>query len=359
MTSRERVLKAMRREIPDKVPKDMSWGMTPIAQKVFEEKTGGMQSPEEYFGIDVRLMDFDIPEADIDSYAKYYGDLVENPRFSINAYGVGEMLSEKTDFHFTQMVSPLKNAQTLNEFIDYKLPDVMDEKCFKHLFGKVTETHENGLAAIGPTDLTVFELAWAIRGYEEFMVDMLINPEFAECLLDRILDMRIAMAKKFVEMGIDVVTGGDDVACQRGMLMKRETFCELLKPRYEKLIGEVKGMNPDTLFFFHTDGDAHEIIGDLIDVGADILNPCQPECNDLSELKKQYGDKIAFWGAIGTQHILPFGTRGEIRAEVKRLIRTVGADGGLLLGPTHFIEPEVPWENVVTLYEAIEEFGTY
>ncbi|MEG2575752.1 MAG: uroporphyrinogen decarboxylase family protein, partial [Christensenella sp.] len=107
------------------------------------------------------------------------------------------------------------------------------------------------------------------------------------------------------------------------------------------------------------DGDAHEVISDLVDIGVNILNPCQPECNDLSALKKQYGDKISFWGAIGTQHILPFGTRDEIRAEVKKLIHTVGEGGGLLLGPTHYIEPEVPWENIVTLYEAIEEFGYY
>ncbi|MEG2575751.1 MAG: uroporphyrinogen decarboxylase family protein, partial [Christensenella sp.] len=251
MTSRERVLKAMRREIPDKIPKDMSWGMTPIAQGVFEEQTGSTKTPEDYFGVDVRLMDFDIPASDLNTYAKYYGDIVENPRFSINAYGVGEMLSEKTEFHFTQMISPLKNAQTLNEFVDYKLPDVMDKKCFEHLYQEIGDVHNRGIAAIGPTDLTIFELAWAIRGYEEFMIDMLINPEFAECLLDRILEMRIAMAKKFVEMGIDVVTGGDDVACQRGMLMKRETFCELLKPRYDKLISEVKGMGENTLFFFH------------------------------------------------------------------------------------------------------------
>ncbi len=359
MTSRERVLAAMRRQIPDCVPKDMSWGMTPKAQEIFYANTDGSKTPEEYFGIDVRLIDFEIPQASLDVYGKYYGEIAENPLFSINCYGVGEMLSDQTDFHFTRMVSPLRSATTLNEFVDYKLPDVMDEACYKHLFGVVGDVHKKGLAAVGPTDLTVFELAWAIRGYEEFMMDLYINPEFCTCLLDRILEMRIKMAGKFVEMGVDVVTGGDDVACQRGMLMNREMFCSILKPRYEKLISHVKRTGKDTLFFFHTDGDAREIIGDLAEVGVDILNPCQPECNELGALKQEFGDKLAFWGAIGTQHILPFGTREEIRAEVRKLIETVGAGGGLLLGPTHYIEPEVPWENVVTVYEAIEEFGQY
>jgi len=337
----------------------MSWGMSPIMKETFYRNTDGTKSPEEYFGIDVRVMDFSLQPANLSDYAEYFEEYLDNPRFSINPYGVGAITSEHTDFHFTHMISPLRNAQTINEFIDYKLPDITDERCFSQVAGEIVKVQQNGIAAVGPEDLSIFELAWYIRGYEEFMMDLLINPDFADCLLDRILDMRITIAKKYVDMGIDVITGGDDVACQRGLLMKHETFLKHLKPRYQKLIEEIKGMKQDTLFFFHTDGKAHDVIEDLIDVGVDILNPCQPECNDLKEIKRNYGDKLAFWGAIGIQRLLPFGTPDEIRLEVKSLIETLGGGGGILLGPTHVIEPEVPWENLVALYGAIDEFGAY
>jgi len=98
---------------------------------------------------------------------------------------------------------------------------------------------------------------------------------------------------------------------------------------------------------------------DLIESGMTILNPLQPECTDPEKLKLQYGDTIAFWGAVGTQTVFPFGTPDEMRSTIKWLIETVGKGGGLLLAPTHVLEPDVPWENIVAFAEAIEEYGRY
>ncbi len=113
------------------------------------------------------------------------------------------------------------------------------------------------------------------------------------------------------------------------------------------------------LIFYHTDGNPTEVVEDLIEIGVEILNPVQPECVDPAEYKRRYGDRLAFWGTIGIQHTLPFGTRGGGPAEVRTRIETVGRGGGLLLGPSHVIEPEVPWENVLALVEAVREYGEY
>ena len=359
MTSRERVLTAMSGKTPDRVPRDLSWGMTPIALETFNEKTGGKASPPEYFHCDVSYVGFKEPVQDPHLHELYFPAEAGSPGFSINIWGVGEQKSLDSIYHFTHIVSPLGNAEALEEIAGYPLPDYTRTECHQILDEEIAGIHGAGLAAAGWGDLTLFETAWAIRGYESFMEDMLLRPDFAACLLDRILEIRLFAAKRLAEAGVDVLTCGDDVSCQRGMMMSPDLFCTFLKPRYEKMIRAAREIKKDILVFFHSDGDPALIIPDLIEIGVNILNPCQPECNDFEALKKDYGQKLSFWGAVGIQDLLPFGTREDIRKEIKRIMATLGEGGGLLLGPTHVIEPEVPWENLTALYEAIDEFGYY
>ena len=358
MTSRERVLSAMSCQTPDRVPRDISWGMTPIALQAFREKTGGQLSPDEYFHCDVRYVSFREPGQDTRLYEAFFTD-PGDPGFSINNWGIGAQKSADSIYHFAHIVSPLENAQTLNEIIDYPLPDYSGPECHRQLERDVSEIHNRGLAAAGQGDLTLFETAWGIRGFESFMEDMLLRPDFAECLLDRLLDIRLFQVKRLAEAGVDVLTCGDDVSCQRGMMMSPDLFRKFLKPRYKKMIRAAKNERQEPLIFFHSDGDPWAVIPDLIEIGVNVLNPCQPECNDFGALKREYGKYLSFWGAIGIQDLLPFGTPADIRREVRRIMAGLGKDGGLLLGPTHVIEPEVPWENLLALYDAIDEFGCY
>jgi uroporphyrinogen decarboxylase len=96
------------------------------------------------------------------------------------------------------------------------------------------------------------------------------------------------------------------------------------------------------------------VISDLIETGVEILNPVQPECMDPFRIKQRYGNELTLWGTIGTQRLMPFGTPGEVKSTVEKMIREIGIDGGLVIAPTHILEPEVPWENVLALVEAIE-----
>jgi len=146
---------------------------------------------------------------------------------------------------------------------------------------------------------------------------------------------------------------------QTGMMMSPEIWRNYFKPRMAKIIEAARRIKPGLHMFYHSDGKPEEIYDDLLEIGVNVLNPIQPECVDPAEVKKKYGGRAAFWGAIGIQHTLPFGTVDDIRNEVRLRMATIGKGGGYICGPTHVIAPEVPWENLKGLYDAIDEFGNY
>ena len=216
---------------------------------------------------------------------------------------------------------------------------------------------ENDLIAVAFMQMTIFEVAWYLRGMENLLIDMVCNQEMAEVLLDEITEIRMGMAEKYARYGIDILMLGDDVSSQQDMIMDPGLWRRFLKPRLAKVIASAKAANPDILIFYHGDGNLQKIIPDLIEIGVEILNPVQPECMDPILIKKLYGDKLTLWGTLGTQTTLPFGTPEEVKQKCKELIETVGKGGGLLLAPTHTIEPEVPWENIQAFIDAAKEYG--
>jgi len=119
-------------------------------------------------------------------------------------------------------------------------------------------------------------------------------------------------------------------------------------------VAAVKAANPSAFVFYHSDGNVETIIPDLIEVGIDILNPVQPECMDPAAIKRRYGDRMSFWGAVSVQRTMPLGTPDHVRAEVRARIRDVGRGGGLILAPAHVLGPETPWENVVAFFQAAD-----
>jgi uroporphyrinogen decarboxylase len=190
-------------------------------------------------------------------------------------------------------------------------------------------------------------------------MDMMSDKDFAACLMDKITAFSITNASYFAASGADILLTGDDFGMQDQMMISPKMWREWFMPRYAELITRVKEVNPEMLVFYHSDGMIEPIIPELIEIGVDILNPIQPECMDPVKLYQQYGNQLAFWGTIGTQSTMPFGTPAEVKAVVKERIQTIGQKGGLLLAPTHKLEPDVPWENVIAFFEAVEEYGAY
>jgi uroporphyrinogen-III decarboxylase len=146
---------------------------------------------------------------------------------------------------------------------------------------------------------------------------------------------------------------------QDRMIISPQLFREFFKPRYARLFAKWKALNPAVKIAFHSDGNIYPIIPDLIEIGLDILNPVQPKSMDPAKLKKEYGDKLTFWGTVDIQEVLPFGTAEDVANEVKLRVQTVGKGGGLILSPAHNIQCEVPLENILSFYEAAKRFGRY
>ena len=165
--------------------------------------------------------------------------------------------------------------------------------------------------------------------------------------------MRIRQAIKYAEAGVDVLRLGDDVATQNGPMISLDLYRKFLKERTRRIITAAKHVKSDILVFMHSDGAVIDFIPEYIDIGVDIVNPVQPECNNLEEIGRKFDGKISFWGGIGTQTTMPYGTKEEIMKKVRELNVHLGKKGGLLIAPSHILEPEVPWENVLAFVEAV------
>jgi uroporphyrinogen-III decarboxylase len=146
---------------------------------------------------------------------------------------------------------------------------------------------------------------------------------------------------------------GDDVGTQRGMLMSPKHWRKFLKPRMENFIASLKAINPSVKVAYHSDGNIYPIIPELIEIGLDILNPIQPACMDPIKLKKDFGDRLCFWGSIDEQHTLPYGTTEDVQQEVRRRLGTIGINGGLIIGPTHHVQLDTPPENFWAMIDTI------
>jgi uroporphyrinogen decarboxylase len=353
MTSRERVLAAMRHRRPDRPPFDFSWGFAPAQLQRFRDRTG-TADPDDYFGADTRLLR-PTPSRIRTDFSPYLPDLP--PGADVDEWGIGRRPTASTDAahaHLDGFVHPLARASAAADALGYPLPDLDADYRYADLAARVASVQDRGLAALAVMDCTIFEVAWYMRGMEPLLLDFADGSPFAAALLDRITGLREVQARRYAESGADVICLGDDVGTQRGMLMSVRMWRAWLKPRLARVIAAARAVRPNVLVFFHSDGNVTAIVADLLEIGVDILNPVQPECMDPADLRRQFGRRVCLWGTVGTQSTFPFGTPADVRREVRTRIETVGRDGGLFLAPTHMIEPEVPFENIVAFVEAVK-----
>jgi len=358
MTPRQRVLTALSRKKPDKVPREISWGaFTPALMRVFREKTGA-SDPAEYFNFEVRPVNW-APTKFKKNLKELFKDyLPDLPKEAVvDEWGIASVSGSM--YHFVRSIHPMRNLSLKKEILDYPFPDIKASYRYKHLRSKVKQLKRRDLAVTGELYCTIFETAWGLRGMDNLLVDFLINPDLVKTLLDILVDIRCEQAKRFTEAGVDILRLGDDVGSQKGMLMSPEVWRKWLKPGLEKVIKSAREVNPEIHIFYHSDGYIEPIIPELIEIGVDILNPVQPECMDPAKLKREYGYKLAFWGTVSCQRTMPFGTPEDVINEVKLRIKTVGENGGLLIAPTHILEPDVSWENVLAFFEGVKKYGRY
>ena len=286
-------------------------------------------------------------------YSRYWAHRELPPGTEITS--IGTALVPSGFHHFMKFVSPLEGAASLKEIEEYPLDD-LSKWDFSSWPKFVTEAHARGAVTAIFTG-HVYERAWQIRGYEPFLMDLIDQPAWAECLLERLHLNSLVVAKAAARAGIDLLLTGDDVANQNALMFSPAIWRRMILSRWAKVWRTAKEIHPAVRTWYHTDGNCMDIVGEMVDAGLDILNPVQPECLDADEVHRRFGKRVSFDGCIGTQSTIPFGTPADVRERVRTVIDRYGRSGGLMLAPTHVLEPEVPVANIEAFADACREFG--
>ena len=332
---------------------EISFGVfTPELMQRYKRETRSNLEPFEYFDFDTRPVFLNPTRKKVD-FQKYFPNKLPD-NIVMDEWGFGGKPGSLKHF-LEYKYHPLAECKTPEEAYAFDWNDIDADYRYEGLEQQTKEYQERGYAAMGEMYQTIYEITWLLRGMERTMMDFYENPEIIHVICDKMTERRIKQAQNFASMGVDILRLGDDVTCQKGLLMSLDIYREFFKERMRKIIQAAKKIKPDILVFMHSDGKIGKLVPELIDIGVDILNPVQPECNDLEKVVCDFADKISFWGGIGTQSVMPFGTPDEVRAKVKETWRILGKNGNLLLAPTHVLEPEVPWENVLAFIETAKE----
>ena len=361
MTHRDRVLTALSHEAPDRCPLQVSF--TPefaarlraalgITTDSHHNPHGGGNS----YRLE-RALDEDMLLTSVGWANSYYANDAYNP--GADAYTDEWGISWKSSPYTTRFGSGTYTEITGHPLADdaaiasYKPPDPARPELYRESEA-VIRAFKDEYWITGVTVTTIFETAWALRGFERLMMDFMTDPDRAETILEIPFRYHLAAAERLVRMGVDMIWMGDDVGAQSSMQMSPALWRFFLKPRMARFISAIKGINPSLKVAYHSDGCIYPIIPDLLEIGLDVLNPVQPRSMDPRRLKKEFGADLCFWGSIDEQHTLPFGTPRDVRDEVIQRLESLGKDGGLIIGPTHHVQLDTPVENLMAMVEAVK-----
>jgi uroporphyrinogen decarboxylase len=372
MTHRERVLAAVSHQQPDKVPIDL--GGTVNSSIVAE----GYERLKDHFGIkgETRLchrmmrsvlVDEPILEAlDIDTRAVLLGapikggDQTLGPDRYRDSWGV-ERVKPEHSYYYDQTRFPLSGEITLADISNYPWPDPHDPGVFKDLKGRVQWIRANtDCAAILYLPSAFVHLSQYLRGFEDWYCDFILNTKVLEALFDAILEVTVQITKnalKTVGQEVDVVVCADDLGAQNGLQISHDHYAKYVKPRHERYFRQIHDLSPAKLLF-HTCGSVASIIEDLIETGVDALNPVQINTAGMDpvDLKRKYRGRMAFWGAMDTQHILPHGSVDDVKRMVEERIEQMGEGGGYILAGGHNIQPDVPLDNILAMFQHARDY---
>ncbi len=382
MTSRERLLKALNHEEPDRVPIDLGGNQTGIHKFAYEAlmKHLGMDASYEIMDAVQQLAQpseellerFHVDTRYIAAGAAgdWTGGIVQNERDGrlwhdlTDEFGVTWSMPDDEPYYMDISHHPLAEA-SIEDIKDYPFPSGDDP-------GRFTGLRERALAIRNDTPYAVvsgisgvtYEICWYMRGLEQWFCDMLTQPEFCEALIDQTKKFWLDWFRMFLdEVGdvVDMIMIGDDLAGQSGPLFNPDFYRRIVKPRQQEVARYIRSRSPAKLWY-HTCGGCVEYIPDLLENGVQVLNPVQISAAgmDPATLKARFGNDLTFWGgAIDSQHVLPSATPEKIRDDVRRHLETWKPGGGYVFNNVHNIQAGVPPENIVALYDAAHEFGWY
>jgi uroporphyrinogen decarboxylase len=378
MTPRERVLTTLNLQEPDRVPVDLAQaGGDGITLKAYENllaylglperkiRVGTKSSQTAYvdedvlrrFGVDFRRLDLgspdnwkDVPVGE-DGYRDEFGLVRRRPR---------------DGFYYDLVESPMADMDTVAGIDKFSWPNPDDPGRFRGLRERAEKLHKGtDYAVVLQVNCSFFLRCAELRGWENFYVDLAGSPEFASRLMNRYLDYKLRIAELALnEIGgnLDVVlVSTDDLGMTDRPIVSPAMYRELIKPIMRRMFDFFR-KRTHAKRFFHTDGAVYPLIEDFVEIGVEALNPIQVSAagmGDTAKMKAEFGKRLAFWGAIDSHRVLPYGSPADVREEVRRRIRDLGPGGGYVLCSVHNVQPEVPPENVVAMFDAARELGRY
>jgi uroporphyrinogen decarboxylase len=236
----------------------------------------------------------------------------------------------------------------------YKFPNPLDERFYRDIEVKIQLKPD--LFRVFQIGFSLFERAWTLRGMENLLMDFVLNPEFVYELMTKIADYNIAQIHEALKYDIDAIYFGDDWGMQNGLIMGKKFWMTYIKPQLQRMYSVVK--DHKKFIFIHSCGDVDELFDDLIEIGVDCFNPFQPEVMDTTMLLNKYRGMLTFHGGLSTQKILPYGSTEDVKNETLRLI-SEGRKGNYILSPAHALEGDVPFENIITLIETVQNQREY
>ena len=392
MTSRERVLTALDHREPDRVPYDLSsTQVTGIAVEACRALRRHLELPELEPVICDIVQQLCMPRDDLmarlevdtrglfpkshynlplpvggETWRRTHVDAGETWQYR-DEWGCLQSFPKRGGLYYTVVETPLPGTDVTVEQVEaLPLPAGDEPWRFEGLREDAKRFRDEGTAVVLRSICAgMVEMAVRVRGMENFLVDLMINPAAAEALLQRFLDIKLAFWERaLAELGdvVDVIMEADDYGTQESQLISPETFREKVKPKLAELVAHMKKRAPQARVFFHSCGSVRPIIPDFIEVGIDILNPVHISAAGMEPtgLKRDFGADICFWGGgVETQSVLPRGTPQEVRDDVRRNVEALAPGGGWVFNTIHNIQADVPPENVMAMRDALAEYGTY
>jgi len=383
-TSRKRVERTLSHQEPDRVPYDLGGSiLTGINQKAYRRLRQHLGLPEVEIAIEdmhqqLARVDEDVKQRlKVDVYGVNPGPartfvktLRSEDGYSKfrDEWGIEWWMPEDGGFYYDMRVHPLTHINDPSELAGVKFPDPLDPGRYEGMAARADELMNKRQVAyiLGRNAPGVFEIAMWVRGFDNFYADMLANQPLAEALLDIVCEIKMkywARALELVGENVMMVSEADDLCGQYGPLVSPELYRKLIKPRHTRLFAFIKKhARTNVKIFYHCCGSVASLIPDLIESGIDILNPVQVSAAgmDTRELKRLYGKDVVFYGGgVDTQRVLPYGTPAEVRDEVRRRIEDLAPGGGFVFNTVHNIQADVPPENIMAMWETLQEYGVY
>ena len=344
MTPKERVYAAMRFQPIDRVPRFI-WLGNALGHQL--EKELGMSRAD----LSLKYLKNDVMSTWLSINGEMERDVPEGSSFT-DEWGI----TWKRDGDYNMVVeNPLADMDA-DEIAAYPFPDPMNPARFEKFDALVKEygdTYFIGADISG----SVFEPAYHLRGMEDLLMDIVSEADEAEVLLDRTADFTAKVAVEALKRGADWIWLGDDLGSQQNMLMSPDSWRAMIRPRMERIIAKIREARPDALIGYHSCGSIRQVIGDLCDIGLNLLNPIQESANNMNhlEIKAEFGDRIVMMCGPDTQDFLIEASPDEVYDKTKQLVRDLGKNGGYLFAVSHTVQCGTPKANLDAMLKALDE----